>query len=275
MASYPKADNQSRVIDVEKLADGQYVGQCHGSRNADRAYGGSLLAQSIGAAYQDMPPDRRLHSLHAYFMRPIEPDKPVTYSPLTIREGRSFTVARVEAEQHGKSVSTMMTSFKRPHLGSYARPPALTAKPPGPADLPDAFANRPAGSPLRLNVECRETRAVVTQEEIRRDLWIRLKHRLGDRRADHVAAIAYLSDFGLAPTALLHIDGQLPAHGFVSSLDHAMWFHSEARADEWLLYRLSSRVQSDSCAFGRGEIWTSDGTLVASVAQEALVLLTD
>lgn len=259
------------MLGINDRGDGQFTGQCHASRVLDRAYGGALLAQLVSALYTQASEDQRLHSLHAYFLRGIVPDQDVNYQPTAIRKGRTFTAVSATAEQAGAEIGTMLGSFKKPHPGSFERVPEPPTDVLEPLAYPDAFADRPTTAPLPLHVECREAPSVVDGQSIRRDMWVRLRHRLSDNPAEHVAGIAYLSDFGLAPTALLRFGPVFPTHTFVSSLDHSVWFHHQARADEWLLYRLSSRIESDSTTFGHGELWTEDGALVASVAQEALM----
>ena len=281
------------IVALERTGD-TFSGVCHGGRDESRGYGGSVLAHGLAAAHATVPDDRAVHSLHAYFLRAVDSTVQMDFGVTTIRDGRSYSVRRVDAQQpdtqqpdagppagqqHGRPTFTMTTSFKRPQPGAHERSAVLDlGAVSGPDGLPDGFGDRSPHSPVRELLECREAPAVggvPPSGELVRDVWFRLRHPLGDEDAAHVCGLAYLSDVTLTPTAFLRLPGGVRSErSLIASLDHAMWFHRPARADRWLLYRQRSRIEADGRTFARGELW-QDGELVASVAQEALLHIPD
>jgi acyl-CoA thioesterase-2 len=258
-------------------AVGGFVGRPHEGRPTV-AYGGAVLGQALAAARATVPAERRTHSLHCYFIAGVDPRTDAHYRTHALRDGRSYSARRVEVMQGGQEVATVQCSFAESSgRGTKLRQPAMPAVP-DPEGLPDGFWFRDPASHLRATLECREV-SVSTDpmtEEVEKLTWFRSAGRLPDDPAVHEAALAYLSDITLSPTALV-------AHGFgpdrdrrdarVASLDHALWFHRPFRADEWLLYRQRSVVEGESRALAHGELFDRDGVLVASVAQEALVII--
>ncbi|RME42609.1 MAG: acyl-CoA thioesterase II [Deltaproteobacteria bacterium] len=251
-------------------------------------FGGHVLAQALMAAQRTVVEERHAHSLHAYFLRPGDPKAPIVYDVDRIRDGRSFTTRRVVAIQHGRAIFNMSASFQVEESGPEHRidPPEGV---PAPHELPneDELRRRlldalPAGDRERLLAPRPiEIRPVDPENPFSpkarpplKYTWFRAAGTLPADATLHKATLAYASDFGLLGASLLpHALSFLQPNLQGASLDHAMWFHRPCRADEWLLYRMTSPSMSNARGFNRGEIFTHDGVLVASVAQEGLVRL--
>ncbi|MGE0699596.1 MAG: acyl-CoA thioesterase II [Hyphomicrobiaceae bacterium] len=272
------------ILDLERLEENLYRGRGP-SVGWQRVYGGQVLGQALVAAVRTVPEDRLAHSAHAYFLIGGDPKVPIVYDVERIRDGGSFTTRRVKAIQHGRPIFAMSVSFHKaePGLDHGADMPDV----PPPEALQserDLLARLMPQLPENMRSYWErerpiEVRFVDPSRYFERKprapvqmVWMRATGRLPDTIALHQCVLAYASDFTLLDTALV-------AHGRLSfepeiqmaSLDHAMWFHRPFRADEWLLY-----VQDSPSAFGarglaRGSVYTREGTLVASVAQEGLV----
>ncbi|MGW6403436.1 acyl-CoA thioesterase [Streptomyces sp. NPDC055134] len=257
---------------LEDVGSGVLQGYCHAGRAPRRAYGGAVVGQALAAAYRTVEDNRAVHSLHAYFLRPVAPERPARYVSDAVRDGRSYSVRQVTATQGGKDALTMSVSFKLPQQDGGWRQPGMPDVP-GPEGLDDGFSYRPATHPLRTAVECRKVPDVHGADEgqIERFGWFRTVGALPDDPALHACALAYISDAPLAPTALVPYGEPRPAGVVLASLDHAMWFHRPFRADAWLLYACRSRLAGDGRTLAYGEFWDRDGRLVASVVQEALL----
>ncbi|MFG3363870.1 acyl-CoA thioesterase [Streptomyces sp. NPDC090032] len=262
---------------LEDVGSGVFEGHCHAGRVPQRAYGGAVVGQALAAAYRTVEDDRAAHSLHAYFLRPVTPERPARYESDVVRDGQSYSVREVTATQGGKDALTMSVSFKRPEPEGSWRQPGMPDVP-DPEGLDDGFASRPATHPLRTAVEYRQVPDVPGPDEgaagegqIERFGWFRTVGALPDDPALHACALAYISDAPLAPTALVPYGEPRPAGIVLASLDHAMWFHRPFRADTWLLYACRSRLAGDGRTLAYGEFWDRDGQLVASVVQEALL----
>jgi acyl-CoA thioesterase-2 len=229
--------------------------------------------------------DRHVHSLHGYFIRAGDVSGRIIYQVERLRDGKSFTTRRVVAIQHGRAIFSMSVSFhgEEPGLSHQAAMPDV----PRPDSLPNdaelrktVLATMP--EPVRLYYERErpiELRPVETDRYLGRKIadgkfhvWMRTIERLPDEPAIHRCVLAYASDLMLLDAATIPHGRTLfePAI-MAASLDHAMWFHRPFRADEWLLYAQDSPSASGARGFARGLIYKSDGTLIASVAQEGLI----
>lgn len=249
-------------------------------------YGGQVLGQALSAAVQTVPEAREVHSMHGYFLRPGAADKPIVYEVDRIRDGRSFTTRRVVAIQNGKAIFNAAASFQIREPGFEHQDEMPEAPPPEQvpsqqeqaaafADkLPDflramALAKRPieirsiGGSSNPIHPEPREPARMV---------WLKACGDLPDDPALHRYVLAYASDFSFLTTAMLpHGVSWLSPGMQVASLDHAMWFHEDVRMDDWLLYVIDSPKAHGARGLARGRIFTRDGRLVASTAQEGLI----
>ncbi|WP_417767939.1 acyl-CoA thioesterase II [Stappia sp.] len=277
-------DNLLSILDLEPLEHNLFRGMSP-QVGWQRVFGGQVIGQSLVAASRTVPEDRFVHSLHAYFLRPGDPAVPIIYEVDRIRDGGSFTTRRVVAIQHGRAIFSMSASFQafEDGFGHQAEMPDVAAPEdlPSEAELKEKFlANAP--EPVRRYWERDrpiELRPVDMTHYFSRkkltpaqNVWVRASAPLPDDPRIHTCVLAYASDMTLLDTSLF-------AHGTsvfdpdlqVASLDHAMWFHRPFRADDWLLYAEDSPSASGGRGFTRGSLFSRDGALVASVAQEGLI----
>ncbi|GAA1061229.1 acyl-CoA thioesterase [Agromyces bracchium] len=252
-----------------------------------RVFGGQVLAQSIIAATHTVPDERPIHSMHGYFLRPGDVQHPITFSVDRIHDGRSFSTRRTQAFQHGLPILSLIASFQTRDEG-FEHQIGMPHDLPEPDTLPStadvlghldhdvarywsserAFDVRHIPSPVYLTVEGERLPHQV--------VWMKAFGRLPDDLRQHRAALAYASDYSI-------LEPVLRAHGVawatpglkVASLDHAMWWHRDARVDEWLLFTMDSPSAGGGRGLSLGRIYTRDGVLVASVAQEGMVRVPD
>jgi acyl-CoA thioesterase-2 len=272
-----------KILDLEQLEVDLFRGQSE-STGWQRVYGGQVLGQALVAALRTVPDDRIAHSMHAYFLLGGDPNAPIIYEVERIRDGGSFTTRRVKAIQHGRAIFTMSASFHREEQG-FDHQDAIPDVP-APETLPSeaelyaeliphlpenmrSFVARPRAIEMRpVNSDRYRTR---DKTEPRQCIWMRANGKVGDDLRLNQAVLAFASDFTLLDTALI-------AHGKLlfdtdiqlASIDHAMWLHKPLRCDDWLLYVQDSPFAGGARGFSRGSIFTRDGTLVASMAQEGL-----
>jgi acyl-CoA thioesterase-2 len=249
-----------------------------------QVFGGQVLGQALRAAYATIE-GRAVHSLHAYFLRRGDFRAPIVYEVDRSRDGQHFSSRRVVAIQHGEQIFHMAASFQLPEAG-LSHQIAMPAVPP-PEQLPDLrelleaeqaplppalerFAGR--HSPFEFRpVQVPDLRN-PRRESPRQDLWFRAADRLGDEPMDHACLLAYVSDYHLIGTAMRPHGYTMASPGLVvASLDHAMWFHRPARVDEWRLYSIESPAAGGARAFARASLFTREGVLVGSTAQEGLL----
>ena len=279
-------DELVALLDLEVIEDGLFRGR-QPETQLQRVFGGQVAGQALVAAVRTVEPDREVHSLHAYFLRPGDTAVPIVYDVERTRDGRSFSTRRVVARQHGKPIFYLSASFQVPEEGLEHQDPMPAASPPDecPA-LGDVMArlsgrNRDAWDrewsalDVRYAGDSREGGRLLDPDHpaIAR-VWLRAAGRLSDEPWLHAAVLAYSSDLTLLAASLvphdLHIgDPRLQP----ASLDHAMWFHRPFRADEWLLYDQVSPSASGGRGLATGRLFTADGRLAASVVQEGLVRL--
>ncbi|WP_231901793.1 acyl-CoA thioesterase [Microbacterium sp. T32] len=245
-----------------------------------RVYGGQVLAQSIVAASRTLPPERTVHSMHGYFLRPGDPDAGITFSVDRIHDGRSFSTRRTQAFQAGVPIFSMIASFQDEGPGlEHAEP--MPDGIPLPEDLPPfdeerlhpvsrkLFSERPVDV---LHVPSPVYTSVEGPHVPRQAVWMRTRRELPDDPAVHRAALAYLSDLTIQETILRRHGVPWSTPGLrVASLDHAMWWHRPGRVDDWLLYVQESPNARGGRGLSTGRIYTRDGVLLASVAQEIMV----
>lgn len=226
-------------------------------------FGGFVIAQAVHAATRTAPEGRRIHSLHAYFLRPVLGGQPVSYRIATLREGRTFATRRLEATQEGGGVLDMTCSFTADTDGyEYELPIARDV--PAPEQLPIGPGPGPWVA-ARLGPTSPEPDGTLRSTH---RAWIRVAGELPDDPHLHAAFIAFATDWTETGGRPLHLEGD--TQGMVS-LDHAVWFHRPLRADEWLLYDLHSLVNAGGRGLLRGTMHGPDRRLAVSVAQEMLL----
>ena len=274
------------MLDLEEIERNHYRGTSP-NEGWQRVYGGQVLGQALVAAARTVEPDRYAHSLHGYFLRPGDTRVPILYVVDRIRDGKSFTTRRVVAIQHGQAIFNMAISFQILEDGLTHQFDMPEVPPPealeDEAELRKRFAaNLPreyADSFTRERpIEVRPIEPYDFFKPEKRapqqSCWMRTRGVLPDDKRLHQCVLAYLSDWTLLDTATLpHALSWTQPNLQTASLDHAMWFHRPFRADEWLLYVQDSPSASGARGFNRGLVYTRNGLLVASVAQEGLIRL--
>ena len=271
------------LLQLERIEDNLFRGQ---SRDIGTRYvfGGQVLGQALSAAQQTVDEDRHAHSLHAYFLRAGDVEAPIVYNVERSRDGGSFSARRIVAIQHGQPIFNMTASFHKPEpRDEHQFPMPLVPKPEDlpPIEIPAAELDKvPAKRKRWLNrAGPFEFRHVHPRNELNptkqppyQNVWFRLVDRAPDSPILHRAMLAYASDFHLIGTTTFpHAISYLQSNVRMASLDHALWFHRPFRVDEWLLYSCDSPSAEESRGLARGMIFTREGVLVASTAQEGLI----
>lgn len=271
------------VLDLEPLEVNLFRGRSP-QVGWQRVFGGQVIGQALVAACRTVE-GRPPHSLHAYFILAGDPSVPIIYEVDRIRDGKSFTTRRVLAIQHGQAIFAMSVSFHADEEG-FVHQMAMPAVTP-PEDLPSEQDLKSRvlpmmPDPVRKYYERErpiELRPVEfgrylgqRQAEGRFHVWFRITDTLPDDPVLHRCLLAYASDLTLLDAALIpHGRTVFEKEIMAASLDHALWFHRPFRADDWLLYAQDSPNASGGRGFSRGSVFTRDGRLVASVAQEGLL----
>jgi len=272
------------LLDVEEIDIDLY----RGARQPDgegRVFGGQVIAQALQAAQRSTDASKVAHSLHAYFMRPGSEEHPIVYRVVRDFDGRSFATRRVIALQRGQPILNLAASFQQPEdgFGHQDTMPDV----PGPDELLSDWEMRAAmvdEVPERYRRHLLRARPIELRSihprglvspppaEPRQAIWFRAAAPLPDDPALHRAVLAYASDMGLLGTAMMpHGVGWMHPAMQTASLDHALWLHEPLRADDWLLYATDSPWSGHARGFNRGRIFSRDGRLVASSAQEGLI----
>lgn len=246
---------------------------------ANRVFGGQILAQSVIAAGRTVETPAVIHSLHGYFLLPGDPLAPIRFAVHRLRDGRSFHARRVDASQDGQLIAAVFASFQLPAAGPEHQDQAPVL--PSPEDLQPRFPfaaspgrGAPAAAVLPVDLRPVPFARLTAPETGQRPTvatWLRVTTALPDSALLHAALVALLSDFSILRPALR-------AHGFAAdrsrvktaSIDHSLWFHRPCRADEWILYHITSPSAGGGRASGSGRMFTAGGTLVASAAQEGM-----
>jgi acyl-CoA thioesterase-2 len=272
------------VIDVQpdpEAGEDSFAGTSYPD-SRKRIFGGQVLAQSLMAAVKTVPEARPVHSLHAYFLRPGDPEVPITFSVERLRDGRSFSARRTHALQNGQPLLSMISSYQQPSEGLDHQ--VEMPKVPGPDELPtleEQFGHLPSpmvqqalnGRPIDMrHVEGPLFLHPGPERVAHQAVWMRAMAPMPDEQVLHTALLAYASDYSLLESILRRHGLSWATRGMsTASLDHAMWFHRPARMDDWLLYVQESPSASGARGMGMGRLFSQDGVLVASVAQEGMM----
>jgi acyl-CoA thioesterase-2 len=249
-----------------------------------RVFGGQVAGQALVAAGRTVDTERIVHSLHSYFVRPGDPAVPIVYTIDRLRDGRSFSIRRVVAVQHGEPIFVLSASFQLEQGGIDHQTPMPDVAPPD--ELP-TLEERYAGfddveawyrrlpRPFELRYVDDPPWMQRTQGPRgfgRHRVWLRADGKLPDVPLIHVCALTFASDISLLESVLVHHGLMLGIDPVISaSLDHAMWFHRPFRADEWFLYDMESPSASGGRGLATGRIFAEDGRHIASVAQEGML----
>ncbi|WP_040261619.1 acyl-CoA thioesterase II [Pseudomonas massiliensis] len=277
-------DDLVNLLTLEPIEENLFRGRSQ-DLGFRQLFGGQVLGQSLSAASQTVEEARHVHSLHGYFLRPGDASLPVVYMVDRVRDGGSFSTRRVTAVQKGNTIFTCSASFQYDEEGfsHQSHMPEVV----GPENLPtelELMRHREELIPLHMREKLLCPKPIEIRPVTERDpynptpgdpvkyVWFRADGQLADLPALHKYVMAYASDFNLLTTSLLphgksvwHRDMQM------ASLDHALWFHGNLIADDWLLYALDSPWAGNARGFARGSVYNRAGQLVASSAQEGLI----
>jgi acyl-CoA thioesterase-2 len=279
-------EDLQKQFQLERLEVNLFRGESRDT-GSPQVFGGQVLGQSLMAAHSTIEDGRVVHSLHAYFLRRGDFNKPIVYSVDRSRDGGSFSARRVVAIQNGEQIFICSASFQTPEQGLEYQ--ASMPKVPSPDEL-QPFAQPAAAELEKLPEKLRRWLEIKRPFEFRpvqpynpltpvacepvRQIWMRAVDKLPDDPTLHRCLLAYISDYWLLDTATMpHGSSFLRGNLIMASIDHAIWFHRPARVDEWLLYSLDSPSSSGARGFARGSFYTRDGVLAASTAQEGLIRL--
>ncbi|MGW6659588.1 acyl-CoA thioesterase [Rhodococcus sp. NPDC055024] len=281
------SENSKALIDALTLTevDSDSFEASHQVIPSGRAYGGEVVAQAVAATIRTVPEDRSIHSFHGYFLRAGNVDETSVYEVDRLRDGRGFSARAVTGQQGSRVTFKGLASF---HVDANG----VRHQDPLPRGLPDPETLPSAGDVLgestvrdahywahERNFDLRHVDPAVyinaAGERVRRQVvWIKSYERLSDDPNTHRIALAYVCDFTLLEPVLRRHGAAWADEGVVTaSLDHAMWWHNDGRVDDWIALVQESPVAGNGLALTRGAIFSKDGVLLASVAQEGLVQL--
>ena len=275
------------LLNLENLGNNTFSGNSY-TIGSPHVFGGQVLAQSVNAAYRTIPEDRFLHSLHGYFLEAGDLKVPIAYKVEEMRNGGSFSTRRVTAIQHNKTIFILAASFHQKEEGfehqtnfdpNIKQPEVLLSW----DDMLTQFGDflpkstkaflgvkRPIEfKPVRVPNPL-EPKDVPATEQV----WFRLKgtnHTNLDIRTKQ-EILTYISDYNIL-NAAFNPNGS--KHSFANtqtaSLDHSMWFFRDFNFDDWMLFSAESPNAYGARGLSKGNIFTRDGKLVASFAQEGLL----
>ena len=280
----PSSKELVELLDLETIDLNLFRGR-QPDTMLQRVFGGQVAAQALVAGARTVEPPLGVHSLHAYFLRPGDTAVPIVYDVERIRDGRSFSTRRIMARQHGRPIYLMTASFQKPEEGFDHQD--VMPEVPSPAesmDMREVVRRRSseAADDWMREWEALEMRAVGDsrpggrlpndEHPAQARLWIRINGTLDDEVLTHRAAFTYLSDLTLLGSSLVPHGVPIGSPNVqAASLDHSIWFHRPFRADAWMLYDQVSPSASGARGLAFGRVFTEDGVLVASVAQEGLI----
>jgi acyl-CoA thioesterase II len=283
-SNHSEVDVLIALLSVTDSEDDRFIGGIKFD-GIGRVFGGQVIAQALMAAQRSVAEDRIAHSLHAYFMRPGAEQTETAYQVVREYDGGSFSNRRVVALQNDKTILTLTASFQRPETGlthhavmpQVAMPEDLRSDAEIRAELRDRIPERYREFFTRPRpfescpVEPRNW-LIGEKSAPAQNTWFRLAKPIGDDAAMHQAILAYATDMSLLSTGTLpHGLSWMQNNVFSTSIDHAVWFHEPCRVDDWLLYACQSPWTGGGRSMNFGSIFTRDGRLVASTAQEGLM----
>ena len=279
MADQEAVDALVRLLDLERIEVDIFRGSSPSSRQ-QRVFGGQVAGQALVAAGRTVDPDRPVHSLHSYFIRPGDPAVPLIYEVDRTRDGRSFSTRRVVAIQHGKPIFTLSASFQLVQDGVEHQPVMPDVPPPEDVPtiaelegVPESFAMLKAQpNPIDVRYVDNPWAAPGVPRHGVQSLWLRANGELPDDPLLHVCLLTFASDLTLLSTVLVR-------HGLsferdriaMASLDHAMWFLHPVRMDDWVLYAMEAPAAAGGRGLSSGRFYDRSGRHLVSVVQEGMI----
>ncbi|MCW2526015.1 MAG: acyl-CoA thioesterase [Pseudonocardiales bacterium] len=274
-------DDLLGLLDLTQLDENVYSGVSP-AVSLPFVFGGQVAAQSLAAAGRTVGATHSAHSMHAYFVRSGDPSLPITFKVDRVRDGRSFSVRRVEAIQHDKAIFVLSASFQTEQSGLEQTVTMPTV--PDPLSLPTLF-ERTRGYPEMAALErlpqpfdVRYVSDPPWQQQLRgattepQRLWMRAAAPLPDDSLTHFCSATFSSDMTLLETVLLRQGLSFDMDGVKgASLDHSMWFHRPFRVDEWFLYETESVAASGGRGLAGGRMFSAGGRHVITVMQEGML----
>ena len=272
------------LLQLSRQAENTFIGESE-NLGLPQVYGGQVIGQALSAARYTVDSQRTVHSFHSYFLYPGDPEQPILYDVETLRDGQSFSTRRVKAMQNGRSIFYLTASYQQTAEGFEHQNTMPTI--PGPENF--ASENQIAAKiahllpePLKKTfcgerpIEVRPVTVVNPLKpeklEPKQYLWIKANGPLPDDQLIHQYLLAYASDWGFLVTALQPHGVSLMTPKFqVATIDHSIWYHRPFKMDDWLLFAIESPTASNGRGLVRGEIYSRDGTLVASAVQEGVM----
>lgn len=270
------------TLDLTADAVDEFVFPALKSSARERIFGGQVIAQAIVAADRTVDDEKRIHSLHSYFLRAGDETKLLHFRVHRDFDGRSISNRRVVVRQDDKVIFNLTASFQKPAEGlahQIAIPDVLP-----PEQCPHAMeeiARNPLVSDDQIErmsmprpFDVRSVSPAGKNRTARQYQWFRTVAPLPDDPLIHRATLAFASDMGLLSTSMIPHGLHWTTPGlFSTSLDHAMWFHDDFRADQWICYVMDSDWTGHARGLNRGSLFTQDGILVASAVQEGMMRL--
>ncbi|MGS0682394.1 acyl-CoA thioesterase II [Shewanella sp. 125m-7] len=280
-------DDLLALLSLEQIEEGLFRGQSQ-DLGFGHVFGGQVMGQALSAAKQTVSPDRKVHSLHSYFLRAGDEKLPIVYDVEIMRDGGSFSARRVKAIQKGRPIFYMTCSFQT-HEAGYDHQ-AVMPDVPGPEGLlnqqelamtlRDKVPSRVlekfmADTPIEMRLVNPSDPIAPKASEPARHVWIRANGQVPDNLSVHDYLLAYASDFNFLVTAAQPHGVSFLTPGMrMATIDHAMWFHRPFDLSQWLLYSIDSPNASGGRGFVRGQFFNQQGELVASATQEGLIRMT-
>ena len=274
------------ILILEEIGENQFNGL---SKNvgSPNVFGGQVLAQALNAANRTILNERVLHSMHAYFLEAGNLNLPITYQVSIIRDGGSFSTRRVTANQEGKTIFILAASFHKNQDGhehqieikSKIKQPEELQSWSEMVELYGEFLPDKVRTFLQMErpIDFKPTELFNPMEKKDLppflDVWFKLK---GDSSKLDLATrqqiLTYISDYNVLSAALLpHASKAHYGNTQMASLDHSMWFFRDFDFNDWMLFSIESPSASNARGFAKGNIFSREGKLIASVAQEGLM----
>ena len=251
------------VLDLEELDRDIFRGvNPAGDDRRPRLFGGQVAAQAARAAGLTVPEDRRIHSLHGYFLRAGRADRPTILHVDRDRDGGSFSARHVAARQDGEVIMSLLVSFHIDEEGPEFQAVGLPPDVPAPEDVAPPAGWFPHQSVLDLRITG-TGRPRGQWGGPPHQFWTRARGPLPDDRLLHACVLTYLSDVGTGLEKLM-----LDEPWWGPSLDHAVWFHHPGRMDDWVLVDLVPGAAAGARGFYTGTVHDREGRLLATIAQE-------